>query len=137
MNLRVLLLLVPLLAITDGCATADSADHCGPQAETPEGNTVFTTPPALRNRQAAVSEVSSAARERGLTPEDSGSPQVWLRVNKQGRVDNTKLASSSGDARVDSAALQAVRTWRFVPAHNERDPVCLWFKTNIPVRPDS
>jgi len=44
-----------------------------------------------------------------------------------GSVGEIKLNTSSGFARLDEAALAAVRTWRFVPARRGDEPIPYWY----------
>lgn len=50
-----------------------------------------------------------AARRRGV----QGTAQIALRLAANGRVDDVRLHRSSGDDRLDDAALAGVRRWRF------------------------
>lgn len=66
-------------------------------------------------------------------------PAVSRRLREQGRVlfdvyilpDGTvgeiKLKRSSGFARLDDAALEAVRQWRYVPAKRGDQPIPFWY----------
>lgn len=66
-------------------------------------------------------------------------PAVSRRLREQGRVlfdvyilpDGTvgeiKLKRSSGFARLDEAALEAVRQWRYVPAKRGDQPIPFWY----------
>lgn len=66
-------------------------------------------------------------------------PAVSRRLREQGRVlfdvyilpDGTvgeiKLKRSSGFARLDEAALEAVRRWRYVPAKRGDEPIPFWY----------
>lgn len=51
--------------------------------------------------------------------------RVLLRVfvTAEGRAGSVEVAKSSGHARLDEAALEAVRRWRFVPAKRGDEPV--------------
>ncbi|MNU05823.1 Gram-negative bacterial tonB protein [compost metagenome] len=44
-----------------------------------------------------------------------------------GSVGELKLNTSSGFARLDDAALSAVRHWRFVPARRGDAPIPYWY----------
>jgi periplasmic protein TonB len=44
-----------------------------------------------------------------------------------GRVGEIKLRRSSGHARLDEAALDAVRRWRYVPARRGSEPIPYWY----------
>jgi protein TonB len=54
--------------------------------------------------------------------------KVILRVlvNPAGTADKVELRTSSGFDRLDDAALDAVRRWRFVPARQGDQPVTAW-----------
>jgi protein TonB len=66
-------------------------------------------------------------------------PAVSRRLREQGRVlfdvyilpDGTvgeiKLKRSSGFARLDEVALEAVRQWRYVPAKRGDQPIPFWY----------
>jgi protein TonB len=54
--------------------------------------------------------------------------RVLLRVlvNPAGRADEVQVQSSSGHARLDTAARETVRGWKFVPAKRGAEPVAAW-----------
>ena len=54
--------------------------------------------------------------------------RVLLRVlvNPAGRADEVQVQSSSGHARLDTAARETVRSWKFVPAKRGAEPVAAW-----------
>ncbi|QID17047.1 energy transducer TonB [Nitrogeniibacter mangrovi] len=60
-----------------------------------------------------------AARRRGL----EGRVVLRVRVSVEGRPVSTAVAHSSGHDLLDGAAVDAVRQWRFVPAHRGSEPV--------------
>lgn len=60
-----------------------------------------------------------------------GRARVRMLVGENGRPQEVTLASSSGDASLDEAALEAVRLWRFEPARRNGVPVRAW--VNVPV----
>lgn len=65
-------------------------------------------------------------------------PPLSRRMNEQGRVilrvlvnvrgtaDEVQLRTSSGFARLDEAARETVRRWKFVPAKRGAEPVAAW-----------
>lgn len=59
------------------------------------------------------------ARQRG----EQGDVILEIRVNAEGTVDDVKVATSSGFAELDEAAVKAARTAKFSPARSGRDPV--------------
>ena len=54
--------------------------------------------------------------------------RVILRVlvNVRGAPDKVELKSSSGSSRLDDAAIDTVKRWRFVPARQGAEPVAAW-----------
>jgi len=59
------------------------------------------------------------ARERGL----EGVVLLSVLVRPDGRVEDARVATSSGTSVLDDAALAAVRTWVFAPATRGGRPV--------------
>ena len=59
------------------------------------------------------------ARQRG----EQGDVVLEIRVNAEGTVDDVKVATSSGFAELDEAAVKAAKAARFSPARSGRDPV--------------
>jgi protein TonB len=54
--------------------------------------------------------------------------QVILRVyvTEEGSAGRIELRTSSGHPRLDEAAMDAVRKWKFVPARRADSPVGAW-----------
>jgi len=79
----------------------------------------------LRNPQPEYPMVSRRLSEEG---------QVVLRVlvGPEGTPERLEVKASSGFSRLDLAALEAVRRWRFVPAHQAGQPMPAWVL--VPIR---
>ena len=82
------------------------------------------TPPSfnadyLNNPAPAYPPVSRRMGEEG---------KVILRVhvNERGLPEEVQLRTSSGFSRLDAAALETVRQWKFVPARRGTSPVSAW-----------
>jgi TonB family protein len=91
--------------------------------------TPYTEEPRIRNTAVvarALQRESDAAR--GL----EGEAQVRFYVDAKGRVVRTVLAASSGDPRVDAAALRVAAKAQFHPARNSDRPVAVW--VSVPFR---
>lgn len=73
------------------------------------GVEVVAQPDYLRNPPPVYPEISRRAKEEGT---------VWLntQVDSKGRAIQVEIAKSSGYSRLDQAAREAVRRWRFKPA---------------------
>jgi protein TonB len=61
----------------------------------------------------------AASRQLG----ESGRVMLWVRVSREGATLDVQLRQSSGYSRLDRAAIDAVRHWRFVPARRGNEPV--------------
>lgn len=57
---------------------------------------------------------------------ESGRVLLRVRVDAAGRSEQLELRRSSGFDRLDQAALEAVRQWRFVPARQGGQAVAAW-----------
>lgn len=55
-----------------------------------------------------------------------GSVRVRVLVGEDGRPQEVTIGSSSGEAALDQAAMDAVRYWRFEPARRDGVPVRAW-----------
>jgi periplasmic protein TonB len=63
---------------------------------------------------------------------EQGTVVVRVFISTQGTPEKAEVRTSSGFARLDQAALEAVQRWRFVPGRRHGTPEAMWF--NIPVR---
>jgi protein TonB len=68
------------------------------------------------------------ARKRGF----QGTVILEVLVDRQGRVADLRLSSSSGHPVLDQAALTSVKTWLFDPGTRGREKIDMWVK--VPVR---
>jgi len=84
-------------------------------------------PAYLNNPPPAYPHLSRRRGEEG---------QVILRVHvlRTGRADAVEVAESSSHARLDEAAREAVRGWRFVPARQGEAAVDSWLRVPIVFR---
>jgi protein TonB len=57
---------------------------------------------------------------------EQGKVMLRVLVNARGTADTVELRSSSGSSRLDDAALESVKHWRFVPARQGDQPVAAW-----------
>ena len=104
-----------------------------PPPEKPAPEPVIQAPPMplLPGPMALSSELSVACPERTAPAYPAQSRRlgetgvVVLRVelDETGRVALARISSSSGHARLDEAALGAVRSWRCIPALRNGQPV--------------
>ncbi len=55
--------------------------------------------------------------------------EVWFDVHilANGTVGEIKLKRSSGFARLDNAAKDALKKWRYVPAKRGNEPIDYWY----------
>jgi TonB family protein len=88
--------------------------------------TPYEQPPELRNpavlQEAVGREYTATLRGTGA----SGRAVVWLYVDAEGTVRDTRIHTSSGHGALDDAALRVLRGASFVPARNRGEPVAVW-----------
>jgi len=72
----------------------------------------------------------ASARRRGI----EGAVFIDARIGAGGEARELKLATSSGDDALDSAAMDAVREWRFVPARRGEQAVEAWVRIPLVFR---
>jgi periplasmic protein TonB len=65
---------------------------------------------------------------------EEGRVLLRVQVSTGGAATQVELRESSGHPRLDEAALEAVRRWRFVPARRGAEPVAAWVLVPISFR---
>ncbi len=65
---------------------------------------------------------------------EQGKVILRVLVNAAGTADEVQVRSSSGHARLDEAARDTVRRWKFVPAKRGNEPVQAWVQIPISFR---
>lgn len=63
---------------------------------------------------------------------EQGTVVVRVLINTEGRAEQAEIRTSSGYARLDEAALDTVKRWRYVPGKRAGLAEAMWF--NVPVR---
>ena len=93
---------------------APPAPPAAPKMELPSSNAAY-----LNNPSPAYPAVSKRMGEQG---------KVFLRVyiNEQGQPEKIEIKQSSGYDRLDEAALNTVRNWKFVPGKRNGVPEAMW-----------
>ncbi|MEJ2025084.1 MAG: energy transducer TonB, partial [Deltaproteobacteria bacterium] len=79
-------------------------------------------------QQNPVPEYPSRARRRG----HEGTVTLKVLVDRNGGVAELEIYESSGYRILDRAALNAVKTWRFIPGRKGNEPIDMWVV--VPVR---
>jgi protein TonB len=65
---------------------------------------------------------------------EEGTVRLKVLVDEKGRPKDVAVAMSSGFARLDEAAMQAVRKWRFVAATDGTNAISAWTQVAITFR---
>jgi len=84
-----------------------------------------------------MDEASAAGNPKPVYPAASrklgevGTVMIRVYVLADGTVGELHLAQSSGFGRLDAAALDAVRKWRFVPAMRAGQPIAMWYMQSV------
>lgn len=113
-------------------ATHSDAPSSQPEAETsqadsghhraqPAATTGATTPPSFS--AAYLSNPEPTYPQASLELGESGRVLLRVVVSAEGMALSVELAKSSGFARLDRAARQAVKQWRFAPARRANEAV--------------
>jgi len=110
-----------------------------PPAETPM--------PASSNAVAATQAVGTTAQELKTSTRieptyppasrrasEEGTVRLKVLVDESGRPKDVQVAQSSGFSRLDEAAKQAVRRWKFVAATDGSKAVSVWTQVSITFR---
>jgi protein TonB len=63
---------------------------------------------------------------------EQGTVMVRVLISTEGRAEQADIRTSSGHARLDEAALDTVKRWRYVPGQRAGQPEAMWF--NVPIR---
>lgn len=94
--------------------------------------TPYSVGPEITNRAEVTRALDRAypavLRDAGI----GGSARVWFFIDEEGRVQDTRIETSSGHAELDRAALAVADVMRFTPALNRDQPVPVW--VTFPVR---
>lgn len=116
---------------TTGTDASRSQVGAAPQDTTKPRFTPYTVGPDLKNRGAAVSAVErfypDSLKKSGI----GGTVSVWVYIDEQGDVRETRVAESSRIDALDQAALAAASEFEFTPALNEDRPVPVWVQIPI------
>lgn len=93
---------------------APAAPPAAPKMELPSSNAAY-----LNNPSPSYPSISKRMGEQG---------KVFLRVyiNEQGQPEKIEIKQSSGYDRLDEAALNTVRNWKFVPGKRNGVPEAMW-----------
>jgi protein TonB len=93
--------------------------------EEPVGAEVVTQEPALLNNPAL--EYPASAYEAGV----EGTVRVSYTITEKGEVESPRVARSSGDDRLDRAAVEYVTRLKFQPATRDGQPVAAAQERNV------
>jgi periplasmic protein TonB len=105
-----------------------------PPAETPieqsaSAISATTGAPAqdLKTSRRVEPTYPSASRRAG----EEGTVRLRVLVDERGQPRDVQVAKASGFARLDAAAIDAVRKWRFQPATDGNKPISAWTQVAI------
>ncbi len=78
-------------------------------------------------RLSALPPYPALARKRAM----EGTVMLQVLVNKDGRVDDLEIETSSGFRLLDRAALTAVKKWRFEPGRQGEKTIPMWVRVPV------
>ncbi|WP_334119716.1 energy transducer TonB [Limnobacter sp.] len=112
---------VPQTAPTVPTPPAPPAQQATPAPEAPAPVTPPRTDAAHLNNPAP--QYPALSRRLG----EQGRVMLDVYILPDGSVGEIKLNKSSGFPRLDNAALQAVKNWKYVPAKRGNKPIAFWY----------
>lgn len=118
----------PVLAVASP-APASSSFAVPPQPPAPPVQPIAAAPAPVATLVAARFDADYLHNPKPVYPAmarrngEEGKVQLKVRVSAQGAALDVAIAKSSGFARLDDAAADAVRRWRFVPARRGDETV--------------
>lgn len=113
--------------------TAQSPGDSGQIGSAGSGdNSSAAAPPKILKPPQLLHKVEPTYPENARRQNLEGKVVVRLEVSKNGSVAQVAIEQSSGQQALDSAALAAVKNWRFVPARDANDAPMRSF-TTVPV----
>ena len=123
-------------AVADSAPSANTAPASPAQASAQPSARTATPAPAtvvlpssdadyLNNPPPAYPRMSRRMGEQGTV-------MVRVLISVDGRAEQAEIRTSSGYARLDEAALDTVKRWRYVPGKRAGTAEAVWF--NVPVR---
>lgn len=112
---------VPQTAPSVPAPPAPAVQQAAPAPEAPAPVTPPRTDAAHLNNPAP--QYPALSRRLG----EQGRVMLDVYILPDGSVGETKLNKSSGFPRLDNAALQAVKNWKYVPAKRGNKPIAFWY----------
>lgn len=109
-------IVAPSKTVRQKAATSSPAKTAEPTTQLPSADAA-----GLNNKAPVYPMLSRKRKEQGT---------VWLLllVSKEGLVTELKLKKTSGFDRLDQAALQAVKKWKFQPARKQGQAIDYWYE---------
>lgn len=105
--------------VAEVAAPAPPAPPVPPKVDLPSSNADY-----LNNPSPAYPPLSKRLNEQGRVV-------VRVRIEADGTASQAEVRSSSGFERLDQAALQTVKRWRYLPGKRGGVPEAMWF--NVPI----
>ena len=126
--------IVPATASPAPAAAAPAAPAAPAAAGQPRPNPITSTAEvALPSSDADYLNNSAPAYPRmSKRLGEQGTVTVRVLINTEGRAEQAEIRTTSGFSRLDEAALETVKRWRYVPGKRAGVPEAMWF--NVPIR---
>lgn len=123
--------------VTETLPEVDFEEPIVPVAETPmpASETAIAATPASSG--AVAQELKTSQRVDPTYPpisrrlSEEGTVRLKVLVDERGRPREVQVAKSSGFTRLDEAAIQAVRKWRFVAATDGANAITAWTQVAV------
>ena len=117
----------------------EGTGETAPPAETTEAAappySESDVPPALTNAEEVLDVLQQLYPESLKREGTGGTVVLWMQVDEEGSVTETRIQSPSGHEALDEAAREIAAAMRFTPAENKGTPVSVWIAQPIEFRP--
>lgn len=110
-----------VLALISGTMATTAPTVAEHTLDSAAGTTTATRKPYFRGRQ--LNNPKPVYPAQSIEEGETGTVRLRVHVSAQGQPLDVALATSSGFPRLDNAALEAVKRWRFVPAQRGGKPI--------------
>jgi protein TonB len=99
--------------------------------ENPGDFVPLTVKPELLNRAEVARAMTRLYPDMLVQAGIGGTVLVWLHLDENGKVVETRVKSGSGHSALDDAALKVAQTARFSPAYNRDQRVRVWVELPV------
>ncbi|MFQ5679723.1 MAG: energy transducer TonB [Gemmatimonadota bacterium] len=91
----------------------------------------YTVAPRLKNKEQVLAQLQKQYPRNLRTAGVGGTVLLWIYVDERGKVQDARVAESSGYLALDRAAQEVARTMLFTPAINRDKVTAVWLSQPV------